>query len=87
MTAREDEVQAQRIFGVGDALRHDAARVRIALFFKVVEGTEWPDVDPRVVLGFDYSAGGPWQENVAIRLEAYPDLIPPEPGGGAGCGV
>jgi hypothetical protein len=61
--------------------------VRTALFFKVVEGKEWPDVDPRVVLGFDYSAGGPWQENVAARLEAYPDLIPPEPGGGAGCGV
>lgn len=61
--------------------------VRTALFFKVVEKTEWPDVDPRVVLGFDYSAGGPWQENVAARLETMPGLIPPEPGGGAGCGV
>ena len=61
--------------------------VRTALLFNVVEKTEWADVDPRVVLGFDYSAGGPWQENVAFRLQEYPDLIPPEPGGGAGCGV
>jgi hypothetical protein len=61
--------------------------IRTALFFKVVKQTEWPDVDPRVVVGFDYSAGGPWQQNVAARLAAIPDLIPPAPGGGAGCGV
>lgn len=61
--------------------------IRTALFFKVFRKTEWPDVDPRVVLGFDYSAGGPWQKNVAARLGTMPGLIPPKPGGGAGCGV
>jgi len=61
--------------------------VRTALFFKVVEKTEWADVDPRIALGLEYSAGGPWQENVAARLETMPGLIPPEPGGGASCGV
>lgn len=61
--------------------------VRTALFFKVAMATEWPDVDPRVALGFDYSAGGPWMQNVATYLDAHPDLVPPEPGGGAGCGV
>jgi hypothetical protein len=61
--------------------------VRTALFFKVVKNTEWPDVDPRVVLGRDYSAGGPWQQNVAAKVEAMPGLIPPAPGAGAGCGV
>jgi hypothetical protein len=61
--------------------------VRTALFFKVVRQTEWPDVDPRVVLGFDYSASGPWQYNVAAPLKRMPGLIPPEPGADAGCGV
>ncbi len=61
--------------------------VRTALFFKVFGKTEWPDVDPRVVLGFDYSAGGPWKQNVAARLDTVPGLIPPKPGGSAGCGV
>lgn len=61
--------------------------VRTALFFKVVKKTEWSDIDPRIILGFDYSAGGPWQQNVAARLEAYPDLIPLEPDGAAGCGI
>jgi hypothetical protein len=61
--------------------------IRTALYFKVVKKTEWPDVDPRIVLGFDYSAGGPWQQNVAAKVETIPGLIPPAPGGGAGCGV
>ena len=61
--------------------------VRTALLFKVIEKTEWPDVDAKAVLGFNYSAGGPWQQNVAARLAAMPELIPPARGGGAGCGV
>lgn len=61
--------------------------LRTALFFKVVKKTDWADVDPRVILGFDYSAGGPWQQNVAARVDAIPGLIPATPGGGAGCGV
>lgn len=61
--------------------------IRTALFFRVKKKTEWSDVDPRVVLGFDYSAGGPWQQNVAAEVDRIPGLIPPAPGGGAGCGV
>lgn len=61
--------------------------VRTALFFKVIKKTDWADADPRIVLGFDYSAGGPWQENVAASVEKIPDLIPPAPGAGAGCGL
>lgn len=61
--------------------------LRTALFFKVIRKTEWADVDPRVALGFDYSAGGPWQQNVAAQVDTIPGLIPPAPGGGAGCGV
>lgn len=61
--------------------------VRTALFFKVIKKTEWADVDPRVVLGFEYSAGGPWQQNVAAQVDRIPGLIPAAPGGGAGCGV
>ena len=61
--------------------------IQIALFFKVVKKTEWPQVDPRVVLGQTYSAGEPWQQNVAVRLAAIPDLIPPAPGDNANCGA
>jgi hypothetical protein len=61
--------------------------LRTALFFKVVKGTEWAAVDPREVMGFEYSAGGPWQENVASQVNATPGLIPPAPDSGAGCGV
>ena len=61
--------------------------VRTALFFKVVKKTEWTDVDPKIVLGFDYSALGAWQTNVATAIEKIPDLIPPAPDGGASCGL
>lgn len=61
--------------------------LRMALFFKVRRNTEWADVDPRTVLGFDYSAGGPWRQNVAAQIETIPDLIPPPSGSGVECGV
>ena len=61
--------------------------VRTALLFRVVKKIDWADINPLVVLGYSYSAGGPWQENVAAVVESIPGLIPPVPGGGAGCGV
>jgi hypothetical protein len=61
--------------------------VRTALLFKVVKKTEWGDVDPRVVMGYDYSAGGPWQQNVAAPVAKIPDLFPPTTEGGAACGL
>jgi hypothetical protein len=61
--------------------------VQTALFFEVVRKTRWADVDPKLVLGYDYSALGPWQQNVAARVKAIRGLIPSAPSGGAGCGV
>ena len=61
--------------------------IRTALYLKIFERTEWPDVDPAVVLGFRYSAGGPWQENVARPLAGISGLIPVEPGEGAFCAL
>jgi hypothetical protein len=61
--------------------------VQTALFFKVVRKIEWADVDPKLVLGYDYSALSSWQRNIADRVAKIRGLIPPAPNGGAGCGV
>lgn len=60
--------------------------IRTALYFKVVRKTDWRDVDPKIVMGSDFSALGPWQRNVQVPLAAIPNLIP-EPQGGANCGA
>ncbi|KUM25613.1 hypothetical protein AU467_25960 [Mesorhizobium loti] len=60
--------------------------IRTALYFKVVRKVEWRDVDPKVVMSSEFSALGPWQQNVQALLETIPNLIP-EPGGGANCGL
>lgn len=60
--------------------------IRTALYFKVVRKTEWNHVDPKLIMGPDFSAAGPWQQNVLAALQAYPDLIPP-PAEGAKCGT
>lgn len=60
--------------------------VQTALYFKVVRKTDWRDVDPRMVMGPDFSAGGPWQQNVLAGLQSFPNLIP-QPPEGANCGT
>jgi hypothetical protein len=60
--------------------------IRTSLYFKVVRKTDWNHVDPKVIMGRDFSAGGPWQQNVHAALQAFPDLIPP-PAEGANCGT
>jgi hypothetical protein len=60
--------------------------VKTALYFRIFERTDWRDVDPRLVMGYDYSAIGPWRRNVEARIKTIPDLIP-EPAVGANCGV
>lgn len=60
--------------------------IRTALYFKVVRKIDWRDVDAKTVMGPDFSAGGPWQQNVLAALETFPDLIPP-PAEGANCGT
>jgi hypothetical protein len=61
--------------------------IRTALLFKALLGTDWTAVDPRLIMGFDYSAGGPWQQNVASRVDQVAGLIPPAPGSGVVCGA
>jgi hypothetical protein len=61
--------------------------VQTALFLQVIKKTRWADVDPKLVLGYDYSAVSSWQRNVADRVAKIRGLIPPAPNGGAGCGV
>ena len=60
--------------------------IQTALYFKVVRKTDWRDVDAKTVMGPDFSAGGPWQQNVLAGLEPFPNLIP-QPPGGANCGT
>ena len=60
--------------------------VKTALYFSAVHKIQLRDIDPEVIMGEDYSALGPWQENVDDKLAKYPDLIPP-PAGGANCGA
>jgi hypothetical protein len=60
--------------------------VRTALYFKVARKIEWRDVDPKLVMGPDFSTQSGWQQNVVAKLQAIPNLIPP-PRGGANCGT
>ena len=50
--------------------------VQTALYFKVVEGIDWADVDPRIVMGSRYSALGPWRTSVGARVARIPNLLP-----------
>lgn len=60
--------------------------IRTALYFKIVRKVEWRDVDPKIVMSSNFSALGPWQQNVQTQLETIQNLIP-EPGRGSNCGV
>ena len=57
---------------------------QIAIYFKVVKGVEWRDVDPRIVLSADFSSASGWQKNVAQELQAR-GLLPQQ--GGSECSV
>ena len=59
--------------------------LQTALYFKSVKNTDWEDVDPRVVLGKDYSTISGWSGTVAKEV-ATRGLVP-QAQGGAGCGV
>lgn len=60
--------------------------IETALYFKVIEKTDWEDVDPKVVMGRDFSTVSGWSKNVKEKIAKIPNLIP-EAKGGAGCGV
>lgn len=59
--------------------------IQTALYFKAVKGIEWESVDPKVVLGKDYSTISGWSGTVAKEV-ASRGLVP-QAQGGAGCGV
>lgn len=60
--------------------------VQTAVYFKLLEEKVWADLDPRVAMGVDYSAIGPWQENVGEKLAAIPNLLPAQEEG-VSCGA
>ena len=49
-----------------------------ALYFKAAKNTDWERVDARTVMGFDYSALGPWSKNVQAEVVKIPSLLPQE---------
>jgi len=57
---------------------------QIAIYFNVVKGVAWRDVDPSVVLSETYSSAGGWGRNVARELQAR-GLLPQR--GGSDCSV
>lgn len=60
--------------------------IATALYFRAVRNTAWHDVNPATIMGSEFSAGGPWQQNVLVKLNSIPNLFPP-PQGGANCGT
>ena len=60
--------------------------VRTALYFKIARKQAWNEVDPKEIMGKEFSALSSWQRNVQPALVAIPNLIP-SPEGGANCGV
>jgi len=44
--------------------------IHTALYFKVIRGTEWRDVNARELMSEDFSSAQGWQANVARELEA-----------------
>lgn len=59
--------------------------IQTALYFKAVENVEWENVDPKLVLGKDYSTISGWSEKVAKEV-ASRGLVP-QIQSGAACGV
>ena len=49
--------------------------VETAIYFRVARGIDWTHVDPREVMGFDYSAAGPWSRNVHAKLAGLPSVL------------
>ncbi len=50
--------------------------MQTAIYFKLFEGKEWADLDPKFLMGARYSALGPWQAAVGSKLAEIPGLLP-----------
>ena len=59
--------------------------IQTALYFKAVENLDWDEVNPKLVMGKEYSSIGGWYENVDAEVKRL-GLVPQQQGG-AGCGV
>lgn len=57
-----------------------------ALYLKRTKGTDWKDVDAKLVLSKDYSSISGWIANIDTLAQKIPDLLPKTAGGGS-CGV
>jgi hypothetical protein len=60
--------------------------IKTALYMKLFKSTDWRDVDPAEIMGFEFSALSSWQRNVGRKVEPVDELIPPIEGG-ANCGA
>lgn len=59
--------------------------IQTALYFKVMKSKNWDEVDPKIVLGKDFSSAAGFRKNINKKLQEL-DLLP-KPKSGAGCGV
>lgn len=59
--------------------------VQTALYFKAVKNVSWSDVDPKLVMGGDYSSISGWYENVNKKVTELGILKQTQ--GGGSCGV
>ncbi|KKS38783.1 MAG: hypothetical protein UV01_C0002G0091 [Parcubacteria group bacterium GW2011_GWA2_42_14] len=60
--------------------------IQTAVYFKAVKNIDWEKVDPKIVMGKDFSSSSGWRKNVGEKL-ANLGLVPKAKAGGAGCGV
>ena len=60
--------------------------IQTAVYFKAVKNIDWENVDPKIVMGKDFSSSSGWRKNVGEKL-ANLGLVPKAKAGGAGCGV
>jgi|GEM_PF-488984 len=59
--------------------------IETALYFKAVKNTDWENVDPKLVMGKNFSTISGWSGTVAKKVNEL-GLVP-QTKGGAGCGV
>ncbi len=60
--------------------------IQTALYFKVVKQTDWDKVNPKEILGKNYSSLSQWIKNVQTPIAKIPNLIPRAENGGS-CGA
>jgi hypothetical protein len=56
--------------------------IETALYFKIVKGIDWKDVDPKLALSKEYSSVSGWLGNVDSVVSTVPGLLPQAAGGG-----